>query len=118
LNRTPQKAQNLGFKSMTTPNALWERCDTVLMYLFESNIAESVLEGETGLLNGVKNGKTLIDLTTNHFDSVLKLHEAVAKSGGAYLEAPVLVVLYQQPKVKQQWWHLEMKKHSIHVSRF
>jgi len=88
-NRTPQKAQNLGFKSVATPNVLWEQCDTVLMCLFESSAVESVLEGETGLLNGMKNGKTLIDLTTNHFDSVLKFHEAVAKTGGAYLEAPV-----------------------------
>jgi len=59
------------------------------MCLFESSAVESALEGESGLLNGMKNGKTLIDLTTNHFDSVLKFHEAVAKTGGAYLEALV-----------------------------
>jgi 3-hydroxyisobutyrate dehydrogenase len=88
-NRTPKKAENLGFKSVASPSELWEQCDTVLMCLFESSAVESVLNANNGLLRGIKEGKTVIDLTTNHFESVLKFHDLITQAGGNYLEAPV-----------------------------
>lgn len=88
-NRTPKKAENLGFKSVASPSELWEQCDTVLMCLFESSAVESVLNANNGLLCGIKEGKTVIDLTTNHFESVLKFHDLITQAGGNYLEAPV-----------------------------
>lgn len=88
-NRTPKKAENLGFKSVASPSELWEQCDTVFMCLFESSAVESVLNANNGLLRGIKEGKTVIDLTTNHFESVLKFHDLITQAGGNYLEAPV-----------------------------
>jgi 3-hydroxyisobutyrate dehydrogenase len=88
-NRTAKKAADLGFKAVSSPNLLWEQCDIVLMCLFESSAVKSVLEGENGLLKGMKEKKILIDLTTNHFESALEFHELVKKTGASYLEAPV-----------------------------
>ena len=88
-NRTPKKAENLGFKSVASPSELWKQCDTVFMCLFESSAVESVLNANNGLLCGIKEGKTVIDLTTNHFESVLKFHDLITQAGGNYLEAPV-----------------------------
>lgn len=88
-NRTPKKAENLGFKSVASPSELWEQCDTVFVCLFESSAVESVLNANNGLLRGIKEGKTVIDLTTNHFESVLKFHDLITQAGGNYLEAPV-----------------------------
>ena len=40
-------------------------------------------------------GKTIIDLTTNHYEKVLEFHQIVESYGANYLENPVLVQLHQ-----------------------
>ena len=45
---------------------------------------------EYGLLAGDIKGKTIVDLTTNHFGQVMDFHALSRRAGAAYLEAPVL----------------------------
>ncbi|MBE0496885.1 MAG: NAD(P)-dependent oxidoreductase [Campylobacterales bacterium] len=88
-NRTPAKATALGFPVANSPKALIDACDTVLLCLFDSPAVKAVLTMKEGLLEGMKEGKTLIDLSTNHFEAVLEFHSLVAQTGAAYLECPV-----------------------------
>ena len=89
-NRTEAKASALGFEVASSPKALIAKCDTVLMCLFDSNGVRNVLCMEDGLLSADLSGKTIIDLSTNHFDDVVEFHTLVKEKGGAYLESPVL----------------------------
>lgn len=88
-NRTAEKATKLGFMMVASPKALIERCDTVFMCLFDSNGVRNVLCMEEGLLSTDIKGKTIIDLSTNHFEDVVEFHAMVENKGGNYLESPV-----------------------------
>lgn len=89
-NRTKSKAEAKGFVCESSPKALLEKCDTVLMCLFDSDGVRNVLTMENGLLSVTLKGKTIIDLSTNHFNDVIEFHAMVEKQGGNYLESPVL----------------------------
>jgi len=88
-NRSIEKVENLGLEIASSPKDLVEVCDTVFMCLFDSNGVRNVLCMEDGLLSADLKGKTIIDLTTNHYDDVLDFHKMVADKEGAYLESPV-----------------------------
>lgn len=88
-NRSVEKAKELGFPIASSPKELIEKCDTVLMCLFDSAGVRNVLCMENGLLSAELKGKTIIDLSTNHFDDVLEFHSMVKAKGGDYLESPV-----------------------------
>lgn len=89
-NRSPEKVEKLGLPSQPTPKALVAACDVVMMCLFDSKGVHNVLSMEEGLLNADLTGKTIIDLSTNHFDDVLTFHALIEAKGGNYLESPVL----------------------------
>lgn len=86
-NRT--KKEDCTFEQVSTPKALLEKCETIFICLFDSNAVSNVLNMENGLLSGSLKGKTIIDLTTNHYESVLDFHKVVQDQGGNYLESPV-----------------------------
>lgn len=88
-NRTKSKVENLGFEIVDSPKELVQQCDTVFMCLFESSAVENILEMEDGLLSANIEGKTIIDLTTNHFEEVLGFHKRVEEAGAEYLESPI-----------------------------
>ena len=88
-NRTKSKIENLGYKIVNTPKELLEKNDIIFLCLFDSPAVENILNMENGLLCDELKGKTIIDLSTNHYDSVLRFHEIVEKAGGKYLENPV-----------------------------
>ena len=89
-NRSPEKVEKLGLPSQPTPKALVQTCDVVMMCLFDSKGVHNVLSMEEGLLSADLKGKTIIDLSTNHFDDVLTFHTLIEAKGGNYLESPVL----------------------------
>lgn len=88
-NRTVSKVEKLGLEILPSPKALIEACDTVFMCLFDSNGVRNVLCKEDGLLSADLKGKTIIDLTTNHFNDVVEFHKMVEDKNGSYLESPV-----------------------------
>lgn len=89
-NRTASKAEALDATLCEKPKDLLASCDVVLLCLFDSTAVRAVLEGEGGLLEGDIAGKTVIDLSTNHFDDVAGFHERCTEAGAHYLECPVL----------------------------
>jgi len=88
-NRTHSKIEKLGYKIALTPKDLFTSCDTVFTCLFDSKAVKEVLTGENGLLSVKVKGKTIIDLSTNHYEDVLEFHTLTSKKHVSYLEAPV-----------------------------
>jgi 3-hydroxyisobutyrate dehydrogenase len=88
-NRTKSKIENLGYEIAKTPKEILERCDVVFLCLFDSPGVKNILSGENGLLCAELKGKTIIDLSTNHYEDVLEFHALVENVGGKYLENPV-----------------------------
>ncbi len=88
-NRTKSKVEDLAYEIIDSPKQLIEDCDVVFMCLFESSAVENILEMENGLLSANLEGKTIIDLTTNHYEQVLSFHKIIDERGGDYLESPI-----------------------------
>jgi 3-hydroxyisobutyrate dehydrogenase len=88
-NRTKSKVENLGYEIANSPKELISKCDIVFMCLFDSDAVNSILNQENGLLSEDLNGKTIIDLSTNHYEEVLTFHTLVEEKNGSYLESPI-----------------------------
>lgn len=88
-NRNKEKIKDLPYKKANTPKDILKECDVVFLCLFDSAAVENILTQENGLLCEQLKGKTIIDLTTNHYEEVLKFHKLVNDIGGNYLENPV-----------------------------
>lgn len=89
-NRTAAKADGLPVQVASSPAALKKEADIIFICLFDSHAVQSVLTAKHGLLSGGASQKIIVDLTTNHFDDVLRFHEFCALAGDIYLESPVL----------------------------
>ena len=88
-NRNKDKIKDLPYEKANTPKELLANCEVIFLCLFDSPAVENILTGENGLLCEELKGKTIIDLTTNHYDDVLKFHEMINNIGANYLENPV-----------------------------
>jgi len=88
-NRTRSKIEHLGLDIADNPKELIKKCDLIFMCLFESSAVENILEMENGILSADLKGKTIIDLTTNHYEKVLSFHKIIEQKGGNYLESPI-----------------------------
>ena len=93
-NRTREKAEEFaketGSEVAETPAELIGRVDRVFVIVFDSEASERVIFGEGGLTSGKVEGKTIIDMTTNHFSYAKLAYEELKKLGAYYLDAPVL----------------------------
>ena len=88
-NRNIEKIRNLGYEIVSTPKEILRKCDVIFLCLFDSEAVKQVLTGDNGLLCEELKGKTIIDLTTNHYEEVLEFHKLVNDFNGNYLENPV-----------------------------
>ena len=88
-NRNKEKIKDLPYEKVETPREILNKCEVVFLCLFDSDAVNYILSGENGLLCEELAGKTIIDLTTNHYEDVLEFHNAVNALGGNYLENPV-----------------------------
>ena len=88
-NRNIEKIKDLGYEIVSTPKEILQKCDVIFLCLFDSEAVKQILTGDNGLLCEELKGKTIIDLTTNHYEDVLEFHKLVNDFGGNYLENPV-----------------------------
>ena len=88
-NRNIEKIKDLGYEIVSSPKEILQKCDVVFLCLFDSEAVKQILTGDNGLLCEELKGKTIIDLTTNHYEDVLEFHKLVNDFGGNYLENPV-----------------------------
>lgn len=89
-NRTQEKTTKLDAPSAATPKELIQSHNILFLCLFDSQAVAEVLQGADGLLSGNIENKIIIDLTTNHFQTVLGFHRLCQQAGAHYLESPVL----------------------------
>ncbi len=88
-NRTVEKAKELGIPTVNCPAELTKVVDKVFIIVFDSQASEEVLFGKGGLVEGEIEGKTIVDMTTNHFLYVKTAERELKNHGAFYLDAPV-----------------------------
>ncbi len=93
-NRTREKAEKFaeetGSEVAESPKDLISRVEKVFVIVFDSQASEEVIFGEEGIAKGDVKGKTVIDMTTNHFRYAEVAYDELKKIGAYYLDAPVL----------------------------
>jgi len=89
-NRSPEKARDLGVPIAQTPADLINQVDKVFVIVFDSAASEEVIFGKDGLVKGNVAGKTVVDMTTNHYAYAELAFKELKRKGAYYLDAPVL----------------------------
>ena len=94
FNRTKQKAEELarevgGAEVADSPREVAERSDIVITMLPDSPDVEAVVAGEDGVLEGLKEGSLLVDMSTISPVVTKELAGKVVKKGASMLDAPV-----------------------------
>ncbi len=91
-NRTKSKAQwllNAGMKWADTPRAVAETADVIFTMVTNTNALHEVLTGSDGVLDGLRQGKIFIDMSTVSPNASRKFAEQVAAKGAQMLDVPV-----------------------------
>lgn len=89
-NRTREKAEELdGATVADTPREVAEQSDIIITMLPDSPQVEEVLTGEDGVLEGVKEGALIVDMSTISPVVTEELAEKTRERGASMLDAPV-----------------------------
>jgi 2-hydroxy-3-oxopropionate reductase len=92
-NRSPEKAEELAKEGNATasgsPRDVAEACDIVITMLPDSPDVEAVVAGEGGVLEGIRDGALLVDMSTISPVVTEELSEKVREKGASMLDAPV-----------------------------
>jgi 2-hydroxy-3-oxopropionate reductase len=92
-NRSPEKAEELAEEGNATaagsPREVAEACDIVITMLPDSPDVEAVVAGEDGVLEGLREGALLVDMSTISPVVTEELSEKVRNQGASMLDAPV-----------------------------
>ncbi|HET6662163.1 MAG TPA: 2-hydroxy-3-oxopropionate reductase [Rubrobacter sp.] len=92
-NRSPEKAEDLANEGNATasesPREVAEACDIVITMLPDSPDVEAVVAGEGGVLEGIRDGALLVDMSTISPVVTEELSEKVREKGASMLDAPV-----------------------------
>jgi 2-hydroxy-3-oxopropionate reductase len=92
-NRSPEKAEELAEEGNATvagsPREVAEECDIVITMLPDSPDVEAVVAGEDGVLQGIRDGALLVDMSTISPVVTEELSEQVREQGASMLDAPV-----------------------------
>ncbi|GAA3696467.1 hypothetical protein GCM10023081_36930 [Arthrobacter ginkgonis] len=87
-DRRAEVAENLGAVAVPDPVVAAAEQDAVVLMLPSSAVVESLLL-EQGLLESLKPGSLVIDMSSSHPDSTRKLAEIAAAQGIRFIDAPV-----------------------------
>jgi 2-hydroxy-3-oxopropionate reductase len=91
-NRTREKAEELASEGATvagSPKEVAERSDVIITMLPDSPQVEEVLTGENGVLEGIKEGALIVDMSTISPVVTEELSEKAREKGASMLDAPV-----------------------------
>ncbi len=78
-----------GAVEVSTPKELAEASDIVMLCVTTSDVVESLIYGENGILAGIKEGAVVIDFGTSIPASTKKIGAELAKKGAGMLDAPL-----------------------------
>jgi 2-hydroxy-3-oxopropionate reductase len=91
-NRTIEKAEEVAGDGATvvgSPREVAESCDVVVLMLPDSPQVEEIVEGEDGVLEGLKEGALIVDMSTISPVVTRELAEKIEERGASMLDAPV-----------------------------
>jgi 2-hydroxy-3-oxopropionate reductase len=89
-NRTREKAEELdGATVAETPKGVAEQSDIIITMLPDSPQVEEVLTGEDGVLEGIKEGALVVDMSTISPVVTEELADKASERGASMLDAPV-----------------------------
>jgi 3-hydroxyisobutyrate dehydrogenase len=91
-NRNPVKTKPLadaGAKTFSTPAALVDDCEIVVVMLLNDAASDAVYRGRDGILKGNLAGKLVIDMSTVRPDTMHTIGASVIRQGAAFVESPV-----------------------------
>lgn len=91
-NLTPRKAEALvrgGAKVAASPRDVAERCHTIITILPDSADVEQVVAGPSGLMDGIRAGALVVDMSTISPGLTRRLAACLVKVGASMLDAPV-----------------------------
>ena len=78
-----------GMSAGGNPRGVAARADIVITMLTDTPAVERVIEGDDGILEGLRPGGLVIDMSTTLMPVTRHLAEAVRSRGGDYVDAPV-----------------------------
>jgi 2-hydroxy-3-oxopropionate reductase len=78
-----------GARAVKTPAEVAKAADVVITMVPDTPDVEKVLRGKDGVLDGLKRGAIVIDMSTISPEITRQLAEAVAAKGGSMLDCPV-----------------------------
>lgn len=78
-----------GATEATSPKELAEKSDIVMLCLTTSDVVESVMYGDDGILAGIKEGAVVIDYGTSIPTSTRKIGADLAAKGAGMIDAPL-----------------------------
>jgi len=91
-NRSPEKCRPLvaaGAEHGATPREVVVACPTTFAMVADPSASEELCFGESGVLEGVRPGKTYVDFSTVDPGTCRRIGAGVRARGGRFLEAPV-----------------------------
>lgn len=91
-NRSLEKTASLvelGAYRMNSPRDLTENSDIIFMMLSDASAVKEVLTQSNGVLESVRPGKVIVDMSTIAPADSVSFSKLVADKGGIYLDAPV-----------------------------
>ncbi|WP_331234756.1 NAD(P)-dependent oxidoreductase [Natronorarus salvus] len=91
-NRSQEPVEELldhGGEAAETPQEATERADVLITCLPDSEVVSELMHADEGILAGVSEGTTVIDMSTISPTVTEELAEEVAERGGAMLDAPI-----------------------------
>lgn len=78
-----------GATEVASPKALAEACDIVMLCVTTSDVVESLIYGDDGILAGIKEGAVVIDFGTSIPASTQKIGADLAQKGAGMIDAPL-----------------------------
>jgi 3-hydroxyisobutyrate dehydrogenase-like beta-hydroxyacid dehydrogenase len=78
-----------GARGASSPKEVAEKSRRVITIVPNSDAVEQVVFGPSGLLEGMKAGDILIEMTSSYPPSTLKVHQALSAKGVDMIDAPV-----------------------------
>jgi len=85
----PARAAEVGASAASSPAAVAEGADTVLLSLPDSPVVEAVVLGDDGILGGARAGQVVVDLSTSSPSSTVELYRRLVELGVEFVDAGI-----------------------------
>ncbi|XP_064636113.1 cytokine-like nuclear factor N-PAC isoform X2 [Lineus longissimus] len=92
-NRTSHKCRDfvkLGALRGNSPCDVVQSCDITFSCVSDPQALRDLVFGNSGVNQGIRPGKSFVDMSTVDVDTCTDIYEAVTAKGGRFLEAPVV----------------------------